>query len=144
MKRLQEDLLPVDEALALRILLPRSEKIVPLVGAMDEEEFELLYGLTDTVDEDHIDNRIPLSASKENQEHRVMVERTHNKMQSVGSVKVLYECQCSGKKIRHHPSYEPGREREVMLLCRKCHAAEHARLRRLTPDRPAVRATAAI
>lgn len=42
---------------------------------------------------------------------------------------VLRECSCDCKKDRHHPSYkEPF---VVELLCRKCHKAEHRRLRAL-------------
>lgn len=42
-------------------------------------------------------------------------------------IKVIYECPCpADKKLRHHFDYsDPLR---VMLLCRKCHAVEHARI----------------
>lgn len=43
---------------------------------------------------------------------------------------ITYECPCDAEKQKHHFDYE--RPLEVMLLCRKCHGAEHRRLRSLT------------
>jgi hypothetical protein len=51
-----------------------------------------------------------------------------NRIARNGDLIILYECACDvEKKLRHHPDYS--KPAEVMLLCRKCHAQEHKRIR---------------
>jgi len=48
----------------------------------------------------------------------------------VGKLDIIYECRCKNKdKFNHHFDYD--RPREVIRLCRKCHTAEHYRLKTL-------------
>lgn len=47
-------------------------------------------------------------------------------------LKIIYECCCvTSTKHHHHPDYS--KPYDVLKLCNKCHAAEHARLRSLQP-----------
>ena len=48
-------------------------------------------------------------------------------------VQVLYECPCEkDRKEKHHFDY--ARPYEVLLLCEKCHKAEHSRLHAADPE----------
>lgn len=46
-------------------------------------------------------------------------------------VKIIYECPCKDNGTKHQHHFDYARPFEVLLLCHKCHRAEHTRLRNL-------------
>lgn len=66
---------------------------------------------------------------KEKFERQAVRSQCYYKMEE-DKVTVVYECACQDTyKVKHHFSYN--QPHEVLLLCRKCHSREHARLNRL-------------
>lgn len=102
-------------------------------AAIPDTEFYAIYGGldTNTDGENHIQYIPPDKRYEKIAKINASCGAT-KRIASKGKLTILYECSCdipAEKKLKHHPDYN--KLNEVMLLCRRCHSAEHKRLRSL-------------
>jgi len=111
-----------------------------VASALPETEYYAVYGGLDEHDDgtNKIEYVAPNLAYNQIRKITNSTSKT-KKLAAAGMLIILYECSCNvpkSEKLKHHPNYD--KLEEVMLLCRKCHAAEHKRLRSLTTTARAV------
>jgi hypothetical protein len=94
------------------------------IQALHHDEFEDIYGLSE-----ENKNHRPVKVVLPYGTNHALITNTKtltDRAQKRGELVILSECPHDGKKHRHHPDYD--KPSEVMLLCRKCHSAEHSRI----------------
>jgi hypothetical protein len=94
------------------------------IQALHHDEFEDIYGLSEE-NKNHRPVKVILPYGT-NHDLITHTKTLTDRAQKRGELVILSECPHDGKKHRHHPNYD--KPNEVMLLCRKCHSAEHSRI----------------
>jgi len=96
------------------------------IPSLSPEQCDDMYGLNEQDIETGTSFILPNGSYDKLIEHRNIKEYVRS---NPYLVEIISECPCNDPyKIKHHPDYsDPNR---VVLLCRKCHGAEHARINR--------------
>ena len=86
---------------------PQYDNMNSIFEALDYDDFEAIYGLED--------GEYELSSPR-NDIYRLNKAHPENLI-------VLFSCNHSGRKVRHHPDYS--KPFEIELICERCHYARH-------------------